>query len=228
MTRRLATTKLNIILYYSTQFVWPLAQVNEESQNLTATYSSFKNIVKTQAWSADETRKFYQHLRKCGSDFTTMAAFFETRTKKQLLAKFKKEVRDHPKLVEMAMNPVINTQITSEAVTNATKNANKENGGGGGNGVVVANSASGGGQIEDDDDDDDDDELFRDISGKGGGSSNSKEKERGDLSIPPPPPIPVKSKSAAIGGGGGGGERNQKGRLSQLPRPQQKQNRKRK
>ena len=209
MTRRLATTKLNIILYYSTQFVWPLAQVNEESQNLTATYSSFKNIVKTQAWSADETRKFYQHLRKCGSDFTTMAAFFETRTKKQLLAKFKKEVRDHPKLVEMAMNPVINTQITSEAVTNATKNANKENGGGGGNGVVVANSASGGGQIEDDDDDDDDDELFRDISGKGGVVVIVKRRRGGIYQSPPHHRSRSSQSLPPLEGGGGGGGGNE-------------------
>lgn len=56
-------------------------------------------------WTQDETDRFFQALGQCGTDFTLMESFFPEpkRTRRQLHAKFKREEKLHPHLVEMAL-----------------------------------------------------------------------------------------------------------------------------
>eukprot|EP00559_Dactyliosolen_fragilissimus_P008115 CAMPEP_0184872156 /NCGR_PEP_ID=MMETSP0580-20130426/41124_1 /TAXON_ID=1118495 /ORGANISM="Dactyliosolen fragilissimus" /LENGTH=662 /DNA_ID=CAMNT_0027374905 /DNA_START=96 /DNA_END=2084 /DNA_ORIENTATION=+ len=85
--------------------------VHEESVGLTATYSSFTNRNKSIRWSVEETYKFYNALRMCGTDFSTMESFFDgtdgscVRNRKQLKRRYLMECRKNPKLIDMAMNP---------------------------------------------------------------------------------------------------------------------------
>jgi len=60
----------------------------EEGIHPTATYSSFRNKIKTTRWGLEETRRFYQALRQCGTDFTLMQAFFTGRARRSLKLKF--------------------------------------------------------------------------------------------------------------------------------------------
>jgi len=52
----------------------------EESTGITATYNSFTKRQKTQHWTTEETRLFYEGLRQCGTDFSTMETWFENST----------------------------------------------------------------------------------------------------------------------------------------------------
>ena len=72
-----------------------------EDPTQAATYNSFTNRTKTTRWTEDETRLFYQALRQCGTDFTTMASllFEGKRDRAQLKNKFKKEEKAHGALV---------------------------------------------------------------------------------------------------------------------------------
>eukprot|EP00658_Telonema_sp_P-2_P061065 TRINITY_DN49821_c0_g1_i3.p1 TRINITY_DN49821_c0_g1~~TRINITY_DN49821_c0_g1_i3.p1 ORF type:complete len:408 (-),score=93.36 TRINITY_DN49821_c0_g1_i3:41-1264(-) len=57
-------------------------------------------------WGQDETDRFFQALGQCGTDFTLMESFFpkpDRRTRRQLHAKFKREERLHPHLIELAL-----------------------------------------------------------------------------------------------------------------------------
>lgn len=70
-----------------------------------ASYNSFVNRKGPQHWNVAETNQFYQALRQLGTDFTSMEALFENRTRKQLKRKYTAELSKNPKLVEMALNP---------------------------------------------------------------------------------------------------------------------------
>ena len=81
-------------------------EVDEES-GMTSTYSSFTDRIRTERWGIEETRRFYKGLQQCGTDFTLMLAQFPGRTQKQLKNKFRKETRERPELVNMALDPRI-------------------------------------------------------------------------------------------------------------------------
>ncbi len=87
------------------------AVVEEDNNTLTVTYRSFTSREKSIRWTVEETRKFYLALRQCGTDFTTMANFFDgsdgkrKRSRKQLKNKYNIECRKNLKLIDMAMNP---------------------------------------------------------------------------------------------------------------------------
>ncbi|GAX09878.1 transcription factor TFIIIB component B'' [Fistulifera solaris] len=85
------------------------ASVVEEEAQLAvvgATAHSFTNRNKSQRWTADQTRLFYQALRQVGTDFGTMEAFFqEKRTRKQLKRKYQAELIRNPRLIEKALDP---------------------------------------------------------------------------------------------------------------------------
>ncbi len=85
------------------------ASVVEEEAQLAvvgATAHSFTKRNKSQRWTADQTRLFYQALRQVGTDFGTMEAFFqEKRTRKQLKRKYQTELIRNPRLIEKALDP---------------------------------------------------------------------------------------------------------------------------
>ena len=82
--------------------------VEEEAQHsavIGASYNSFVSRRAPQHWSVVETKKFYKCLRMVGTDFATMAAFFENRTRKQLKRKYQVENTKNPHLIELALSP---------------------------------------------------------------------------------------------------------------------------
>jgi hypothetical protein len=85
-------------------------QVVEEDAGLTivgASYNSFKEGRNKgpQHWTVKETKLFFEALRQLGTDFGSMEAFFENRTRKQLKRKYRSESVKNPKLIEMALDP---------------------------------------------------------------------------------------------------------------------------
>jgi hypothetical protein len=70
-----------------------------------ASYNSFVNRKGPRHWSVDETKRFYEALRQLGTDFCSMEAFFENRTRKQLKRKYTAELTKNAELVEMALHP---------------------------------------------------------------------------------------------------------------------------
>lgn len=60
---------------------------------------------RVERWSCEETARFFQGLRIFGTDFTLLAGLFKDdgRDRRQLKAKYKKEERDHPELIDLAL-----------------------------------------------------------------------------------------------------------------------------
>lgn len=79
----------------------------------TATYSSFLKRQPSPAWNVEETRLFYQAVRQCGLEFTMMQiAFFPSRTRKQLKAKFYREEKSQPDLIKRALNTSLPLELS--------------------------------------------------------------------------------------------------------------------
>ncbi len=60
-------------------------------------------FVKTQGsnrWSESETKKFYDALSMCGTDFSLIAALFPSRTREQIKGKYRVEERNNSRKVE--------------------------------------------------------------------------------------------------------------------------------
>lgn len=76
-----------------------------------ASYNSFVNRKGPQHWTIDETKKFFEILRQMGTDFCSMEAFFENRTRKQLKRKYRQELIRNPALVELALDPKNRTAV---------------------------------------------------------------------------------------------------------------------
>lgn len=70
-----------------------------------ASYNSFVNRKGPRHWNVVETKRFFEALRQLGTDFCSMEAFFENRTRKQLKRKYTAELTKNPELVEMALSP---------------------------------------------------------------------------------------------------------------------------
>jgi len=68
------------------------------------TSSSYTNRRPAERWSNEETYRFYQALRQCGTDFTMITTLFPSRTRRQIKAKFKKEERERHALVDQALD----------------------------------------------------------------------------------------------------------------------------
>ncbi|CAN8073924.1 unnamed protein product [Agarophyton chilense] len=74
---------------------------HEYTKHITsATFSKRQNSSK---WIAEETDRFYQCLRKYGTDFLLMESDFPTRSRRQLKLKFKREERDNPCRIDRAL-----------------------------------------------------------------------------------------------------------------------------
>ena len=72
-----------------------------------AAYSKRGEVPKrVERWSHEETTRFYQGLRVFGTDFTLLAGLFKKdgRDRRQVKAKYKKEERDHPELIDLALS----------------------------------------------------------------------------------------------------------------------------
>lgn len=69
--------------------------VSETSETVSVTSASFSRRARAIAirWSVDDTRRFYENLRQCGTDFEMLAQLFPRRTRHHLKLKFKKEER---------------------------------------------------------------------------------------------------------------------------------------
>lgn len=76
-----------------------------------ASYNSFVNRKGPQQWTVKETKRFFDALRQMGTDFCSMEAFFENRTRKQLKRKYRQELVRNPALVEMALDPRNKTDV---------------------------------------------------------------------------------------------------------------------
>jgi hypothetical protein len=96
-------------------------QVVEEDAGLTivgASYNSFKEGRNKgpQHWTVKETKLFFEALRQLGTDFGSMEAFFDDRTRKQLKRKYRSESVKNPKLIEMALDPKFQKEIGTTIV----------------------------------------------------------------------------------------------------------------
>mmetsp|Transcript_8044 Transcript_8044/g.30201 ORF Transcript_8044/g.30201 Transcript_8044/m.30201 type:complete len:389 (-) Transcript_8044:6-1172(-) len=78
-------------------------EVIHEENTMTAKYSSFQKRTPTDRWTVSETKKFFQALQMCGTDFTMMLPIFPHRNRKQLKMKWRREEKMHPKLVTKAL-----------------------------------------------------------------------------------------------------------------------------
>eukprot|EP00607_Mallomonas_marina_P008887 CAMPEP_0182421530 /NCGR_PEP_ID=MMETSP1167-20130531/6958_1 /TAXON_ID=2988 /ORGANISM="Mallomonas Sp, Strain CCMP3275" /LENGTH=357 /DNA_ID=CAMNT_0024598773 /DNA_START=165 /DNA_END=1238 /DNA_ORIENTATION=+ len=84
----------------------------QESGYPTARYSSFLNRPKLMGWSIEETRRFYQALRQCGTDFSLMQAFFPGRTRRHLKLKFFREEKQFPELMKAILRAKSPLELT--------------------------------------------------------------------------------------------------------------------
>lgn len=66
-----------------------------------ATYSKRESATK---WESEETDRFYEALRKFGTDFSLMESSFPKRSRRQLKLKFKREEKEFPQRVDQALN----------------------------------------------------------------------------------------------------------------------------
>eukprot|EP00727_Mastigamoeba_balamuthi_P010833 m51a1_g6372 hypothetical protein (1150) ;mRNA; r:126741-131727 len=65
--------------------------------------TSYNTRTKSERWKPADTLEFYRALRMCGTDFSLMEKLLPGRTRKQIKAKFKKEEKDHPALIERSL-----------------------------------------------------------------------------------------------------------------------------
>lgn len=72
--------------------------LNEGTAHITS--ASFMRRNKSERWSREETEKFYDALRKYGTDFSMLEKVFPNRTRRQLKNKFKREERENAGLID--------------------------------------------------------------------------------------------------------------------------------
>lgn len=70
-----------------------------------ASYNSFVHRKGPKRWTLKDTKLFYEGLRMLGTDFCSMEALFENRSRKQLKRKYQMELVKNPQLVELALDP---------------------------------------------------------------------------------------------------------------------------
>lgn len=80
-----------------------LETVYEAGDGAYLTSSTHSKRQRGEQWSVDDTRKFFDALRQCGTDFSTIAALFPGRNRLHVKRKFVIESKLHPKLVDAAL-----------------------------------------------------------------------------------------------------------------------------
>lgn len=83
-------------------------------------------------WSQDENKLFFKYLPQTGLDFTMLSSFFPHKTRKQVLAKYKRELKRNKELIEnlvQSQKPYVTIQKTDaqENVEQENKSATQEN-----------------------------------------------------------------------------------------------------
>ena len=73
----------------------------------------------SERWGLEETRRFYDALRRFGTDFTMMLTAFPGRTQRQLKNKFKRENRTQSALVSLALDASIAVDVKAPMVIEA-------------------------------------------------------------------------------------------------------------
>jgi hypothetical protein len=76
----------------------------KHGSNANLTSASYSNRGAAERWSIADTRRFYQCLRECGTNFQFIVQLMPGRTRRQVKAKFKKEERERPDLVDQALS----------------------------------------------------------------------------------------------------------------------------
>eukprot|EP00164_Ancoracysta_twista_P006090 GFYU01008403.1.p1 GENE.GFYU01008403.1~~GFYU01008403.1.p1 ORF type:complete len:218 (-),score=66.53 GFYU01008403.1:73-726(-) len=76
--------------------------IHEGQQHLTS--NTYSNRLSTDRWTKHETAKFYDAIRKYGTDFTLIEQLFPNRTRKHIKNKFKKEEKLNPANISAALN----------------------------------------------------------------------------------------------------------------------------
>lgn len=77
---------------------FPMDIVNDTGRHLTS--HAFVKSSGSNRWNAEDTRKFYDALSMCGTDFSLIAVLFPHKTREQIKGKFRVEERSNPKKVE--------------------------------------------------------------------------------------------------------------------------------
>ena len=77
-----------------------LAPTIEEETGAGVTSASYLNRAPSLPWSADETKRFLDALRKYGTDFSLIAELFPNRNRRQIKNKFKREEREDPPKID--------------------------------------------------------------------------------------------------------------------------------
>ncbi|KAL9091872.1 MAG: hypothetical protein Q9165_004624 [Trypethelium subeluteriae] len=80
-------------------------------------------------WDPDETRVFYEALRMFGTDFGIIAAMFAGRNRRQIKAKFTREERENPDLLDEALGVQGRVPMSLEQYAQATGRTMGEDGG---------------------------------------------------------------------------------------------------
>ncbi|KAL7720205.1 Myb-like domain-containing protein [Entamoeba marina] len=76
----------------------------ESSEVIMPKRSQSTKPCKSRKWDKKEILKLYTGIMKYGADFGLIELMFESRTRKQIKAKFKAEERVRPKMIEKALN----------------------------------------------------------------------------------------------------------------------------
>ena len=139
---------------------------------------------RVERWSCEETARFFQGLRVFGTDFTLLAGLFarDGRDRRQLKAKYKKEEREHPELIDLALRshlPLTEHDLVRAGVFVDGSLPSRPLGAAPGTDNDDTNDSAAGGtdvnadadtrpaakrpRTDDDDDDKDDDELEREL-----------------------------------------------------------------
>jgi len=77
--------------------------VYENNEVRNSNYQRFRRRTPRGSWTQDETDKFYDALRKYGTDFTLITMLFPGRTRSQIRNKFKREEKENGPFIDLAL-----------------------------------------------------------------------------------------------------------------------------
>jgi len=78
-------------------------RTDEDANTDNKNFQRHRRKNRRQKWNQEQTEKFYEALRKHGTNFTLIAVLFPGRTRDQIRNKFKKEEKENGHLIDMAL-----------------------------------------------------------------------------------------------------------------------------
>jgi hypothetical protein len=95
-----------------------LVHMEDLGEGMYITSTTFSKRRPTDRWTVNDTAKFYHALQEFGTDFSTISTLFAGRDRVSIRAKFNKEVKLHPKMVDAALRLALPMDLaaTKEAV----------------------------------------------------------------------------------------------------------------